>query len=119
MQSLKMKSDHLDKYIAEHRTLIAELDWDGDSEMFCHSFREGLPPPLAKQVIQMEGIPESLTQWIKHVQTYHSRWAMTKALGYSGKKKETGRFKPRWNTREKKKERDPDCYGSSLAVTLC
>ena len=66
MQSLKMKSDHLDEYIAEHSTLIAELDWDGDSEMSCHSFREGLPAPLAKQVIQMEGIPESLTQWVKY-----------------------------------------------------
>src|SRR5882757_8195526 len=108
MQSLKMKGDQLDEYIADHSTLIAELDWDGDSEMSCHSFREGLPPPLAKQVIQMEGIPESLTQWINHVQTYHSRWAMTRALGYSGKKKKAGRFKQRWNPRERKKERDPD-----------
>jgi len=33
---------------------------------------------------------------------------MTKALGYMGKKKETNKFKPRWNTRKKKKERDPD-----------
>ena len=72
MQSLKMKNDNLDKYIAEHGTLIAELDWDGDSEMLCHSFREGLPTPLAKQVIQMEGIPESLTQWVKYTQKYHS-----------------------------------------------
>ena len=108
MQSLKMKSDHLDEYIAEHGTLIAELDWDGDSEMSCHSFRKGLPTPLAKSIIQFEGIPESLTQWVKHAQKYHSRWAMSKALGYMGKKKETEKFKPRWNTRERKKERDPD-----------
>ena len=33
---------------------------------------------------------------------------MTKALGYWGKKKESEKFKPRWNTRKKKKERDPD-----------
>ena len=108
MQSLKMKSDQLDEYIAEHETLIAELDWDGDSEMSCHSFWEGLPSPLAKQIIQLEGIPESLTQWVKYAQKYHSRWVMSKALGYMGKKKEPEKFKPQWNTHEKKKECDPD-----------
>ena len=72
--------------------------------MSCHSFREGLPTPLAKQIIQLEGIPESLTQWVKYAQKYHSRWAMSKALGYMGKKKEPEKSKPRWNTREKKKE---------------
>jgi len=108
MQSLKMKSDQLDEYIAEHETLIAELDWDGDSEMSCHSFREGLPTPLAKQIIQMKGIPESLTQWVKYAQKYHSRWVMSKALGYHGKKSQSEKSEPQWNTREKKKERDPD-----------
>ncbi len=38
MQNLKMKGDQLDEYVAEHSTLIAELDWDLDSEMSCHSF---------------------------------------------------------------------------------
>ena len=91
---LKMKSDQLDEYIAEHGTLVAELDWDGDSEMFCHSFREGLPTPLAKAIINMEGIPESLTQWVKYTQKYHSQWAMSKALGYIGKKNQTEKSKP-------------------------
>ncbi len=61
MQKLKMKSDQLGEYIAEHSTLIAELDWDMDSEMFCHLFREGLSDPLARRIIDMEGILKSLT----------------------------------------------------------
>jgi hypothetical protein len=56
----------------------------------------------------MQGMPESLTQWIKFAQKYHSRWAMTKAFGYQGKKDNQGRFKLRFNPKEKKKERDPD-----------
>ena len=49
IRNLKMKGDHLDEYIAEHTTLIAEVKWDYDSEMSCHLFREGLPPALAKK----------------------------------------------------------------------
>ena len=86
MQKLKMKNNQLDGYIAEHGTLIAELDWDSDSEMSCHSFREGLPDPLARKIIDMEGIPDILTLWVQYAQKYHSRWAMTRALGYTGKK---------------------------------
>src|SRR6266849_1719987 len=56
----------------------------------------------------MEGFPESLTQWIRHTHKYHSRWAMSCALGYIGKKNPTGRDKPWWNPKDKKKERDPD-----------
>ena len=77
MQKLKMKNDQLDEYIVEHGTLISELDWDADSKMSCHSFREGLPDPLARKVIDMEGIPDSLTQWVQYAQKNHSRWAMT------------------------------------------
>ena len=102
-----MKNDQLDEYIAEHETLISKLDWDADSEMSCHSFREGLPDPLAWKVIDMEGIPDSLTQWIRYAKKYHSRWAMTWALGYTGKKNPTTQ-KVRWNPREKKKEKDLD-----------
>ena len=107
MQKLKMKNDQLDEYIAEHRTLISELDWDADSKMSCHSFREGLPEPLARKVINMEGIPDLLTQWVQYAQKYHSRWVMMQALGYVGKKNPATQ-KPQWNPREKKKERDPD-----------
>jgi hypothetical protein len=57
----------------------------------------------------MQGMLESLTQWIKLAQKYHSRWAMTKAFGYQGKKDNHGRFKLRFNLqKERKKERDPD-----------
>jgi hypothetical protein len=57
----------------------------------------------------MQGMPESLTQWIKLAQKYHLRWAMTKAFGYQGKKDNHGRFKPRFNPqKERKKERDSD-----------
>jgi hypothetical protein len=109
LQSLKMKGDQLDEYIAKLVTLIGELGWDYDSEMSCHKFREGLPTPLARNIITMQGMPESLTQWIKFAQKYHSRWAMTKALGYQGKKDNQGRFKLRYNLhKEKKKEHDPD-----------
>jgi hypothetical protein len=57
----------------------------------------------------MQGMLESLTQWIKFAQKYHSRWVMARAFGYQGKKDTHGRFKPRFNPqKEKKKERDPD-----------
>jgi hypothetical protein len=109
LQALKMKGDQLDEYITEFVTLIGELGWDYDSEMSCHKFREGLPTPLARNVITMQGMPETLTQWVKFAQKYHSQWAMTKALGYQGKKDNQGRFKPRYNPhKEKKKEHDPD-----------
>ena len=84
IKDLKMKGDHLDEYIAEHTTLVSEIGWDQDSEMSCHTFREGLPPTLTKKVIEFEGMPESLTAWEKHTRKYHARWAMSKALGYTG-----------------------------------
>jgi hypothetical protein len=72
LQSLKMKGDQLDEYIADFSTLIGELGWDYDSEISCHNFREELPIPLAHDIIKMQGMPESLTQWIKFAQKYHS-----------------------------------------------
>jgi hypothetical protein len=77
LQSLKMKGDQLDEYIADFSTLIGELGWDHDSEISCHNFREGLPTPLARNIIKMEGIPETLIGWIRLMQKYHSHWAMT------------------------------------------
>jgi hypothetical protein len=82
LQSLKMKGDQLNEYIADFSTLIGELGWDYDSEISCHNFREGLPVPLACDIIKMQGMPKSLTQWIKFTQKYHSRWAMARAFGY-------------------------------------
>ena len=111
MQSLRMQKGRLDEYIAEHGTLVGELNWDEDSEMSCHSFRKGLPEPLAKNIIENEGLPDTLTQWVKYAQKYHSRWAMIKALGYSGNKQNKTAFKnnQQWNTRvPKRRERDPD-----------
>jgi hypothetical protein len=97
LQSLKMKGDQLNEYIVDFSTLIGELGWDHDSEISCHNFREGLPIPLAHNIIKMEGIPESLTQWVNYTQKYHSRWAMTRAFRYQGKKDAHGRFKPHFN----------------------
>ena len=112
MENLKMKGDQLDEYIAEHTTLISELEWEHDSEISCQTFRKGLPPPLAKRVIEMEGMPSSLTMWIKQTQKHHARWAMSKALGYQAKREQLGKKFSKWNSketyREKKKERDPD-----------
>ena len=109
IKDLKMKGDRLDKYITEHTTLVSEVGWDQDSEMSCHTFREGLPLALAKKIIDFEGMPESLTGWEKHARKYHSRWAMSKALGYQGKRDPPGKNRStHWNTREKKKEQDPD-----------
>ena len=107
MQKLQMKGDQLDEYIAEHKTLVSELGWSHDGEMSCHLFREGLPKVLAKRIIENEGLPESYSRWIKYAQKYHSRWAMSKALGYYGK---GGQDKPKWNLHKpkEKKERDPD-----------
>ena len=39
-----MKGDHLDEYVAEHITLVAELEWEPDGEIACQTFRKGLPP---------------------------------------------------------------------------
>ena len=109
LKHLKMKGDHLDEYIAEHTTLVSEVEWDHDSEMSCHSFREGLPPALAKKIIDFDGMPTTLTAWEKASRKYHSWWAMSKALGYTGRQDRPGKEKStHWNTREKKKERDPD-----------
>ena len=66
MRSLKMQKGELDEYIAEHSVLVSELGWDPDSDISWHSFREGLPPPLAKKIIEMEGMPDSLTAWVRH-----------------------------------------------------
>jgi hypothetical protein len=38
LQSLKMKGDQLDEYIADFSTLVGELGWDYDSEISCHNF---------------------------------------------------------------------------------
>jgi hypothetical protein len=62
LQSLKMKGDQLDEYIVDFSTLIGELRWDYDSEISCQNFREGLPTPLTRNIINMQGMPESLTQ---------------------------------------------------------
>ena len=66
LKNLKMKGDHLDEYIAEHTTLVSEVEWDYNSEMSCHSFREGLPPALAKKIIDFEGMPPTLIAWERH-----------------------------------------------------
>jgi len=107
MQKLQMKGDLLDEYVTDHKTLVSELGWDYESEMSCHSFREGLPKTLAKRIIETEGLPETYSRWIKYAQKYHSRWAMSKALGYYGKPNQD---KPKWNPHKPKerKERDPD-----------
>ena len=41
IQKLQMKEGNLDEYIAQHLTLIAELEWEEDEDMSCHSFRAG------------------------------------------------------------------------------
>lgn len=104
MQKFKMKFEELDKYITKHSTLVSELGWDQDSNMSWHSFREGLPPPLARRIIEMEGMSDSLIAWVRHAQTYHARWAMAKAYGYTGKKDDSGKGKPKWNPHKKPKE---------------
>ena len=84
IQKLRMKKGNLDEYIAQHSTLIAELEWEEDGDMFCHSFRAGLSDPLVNRIISMEGLPDNLDMWVKYAQKYHARWAMVKALGYGG-----------------------------------
>ena len=106
LRALKMKENNLDEYIADHSTLISELGWDKDSEAACQSFREGLPTGLARTILNQKGLPETMGRWIKISQKYHARYAMSKALGYTGgKSKKTWPQKPAYS---KKKERDPD-----------
>jgi Retrotransposon gag protein len=108
LQNLKMKGGELDEYIADFGTLISELDWDEDSETACQYFRGGLPAPLVRTIISMEGNPDTLTRWTLLAQKHHSRWAMTKAFGYSGKKAVPGTSKPHFTKGQGRKERDPD-----------
>jgi hypothetical protein len=112
IMSLKMKSDQLDEYIADHGALVADLEWDPDTEMACHSFRQGLPAPLAKKILDQEGFPETMNKWIRLVQKYHSRFAMGKALGYYGGKGKDNRNAWQHNAgkpnQQKKKDQDPN-----------
>jgi hypothetical protein len=108
LQSLTMKSDHLDEYIADFSTLIGELDWDKDSKIACHHFRQELPTLLIRQILQHEGNPDSLWGWESVAQTHHARWAMTKAFGYAGKGGRQQGFKPQFHQKQKRKEQDPD-----------
>ena len=61
-----------DEYIAEHTTLVSEVEWDHDSEMSCHSFREGLPPALVRKIIDFDGMPTTLTAWERASQKYRT-----------------------------------------------
>jgi hypothetical protein len=108
LQSLTMKGDRLDEYIADFATLIRELEWDEDSKIACHHFRQGLPVLLVRQILQHEGNPNSLTRWEKVAGIHHARWAITKAFGYTGKGGKQGGFKPHFHQKRKKKEQDPD-----------
>jgi hypothetical protein len=103
-----MKGDHLDEYITDFATLIRELEWDKDSEIACHHFRQGLLTPLVRQILQHEGNPDSLTGWERVAQIHHARWAMTKAFGYTGKRDRQRGFKPQFHQKSKKKESDPN-----------
>jgi hypothetical protein len=103
-----MKGDHLNKYIADFIALAANLEWDPNGEIACHHFREGLPTPLVCQILQHEGNPTLFQAWKDAVRVHHTRWAMTKAFGYLGKKKGKGEFKPQFHQKHEKKECDPD-----------
>jgi hypothetical protein len=59
----------------------------------------------------MEGLPIHLSGWVDHAQTYHSRWAMNRALFNLGGTQKNKQEKPRWNPKaqnKKRYERDPD-----------
>ena len=108
-----MKEGNLDKYIAQHATLIAELEWEEDGDMSCHSFQAGLSDPLVHKIIGMEGLPDNLDMWVKYAQKYHACWAMVKALGYGGRSQEAQRashnnWRARQHADKGKRDRDPD-----------
>jgi hypothetical protein len=107
LQSLSMKGNQLDKYIAGFTALIAELEWDEDGEIACHHFREELPTPLVCQILQHEGNPGTLRGWEGIARTHHTRWAITKAFRYTSKRKGKGVFKPQFHQKQKK-EHNPD-----------
>jgi hypothetical protein len=60
LQSLSMKGNQLDEYIANFTALIAELEWDEDGEIACHHFRERLPTLLVRQILQHKENPGTL-----------------------------------------------------------
>ena len=120
MQNLRMKDGNLDEYIVQHATLVAELEWEEDGDMSCHSFRAGLPDSLVNKVISVEGLPDNLDLWVKYAQRHHARWAMVKALGYGGRSKDSqrasnGNWRARQHAEKGKRDRDPDCMDVDFA----
>jgi hypothetical protein len=105
IKALKMKGKQLDKYITEHTTLLAELDWDPDSEMAIHTFQEELPDAMVKKIIDQYGFPDTMKVWHHVTHQQHSRYAMGKALGYYRKKKDKNQWQ---HTLGHKKKCDPD-----------
>jgi hypothetical protein len=62
---------------------------------------------MAKQILQTEGFPSTMKEWINLAQKHHARYAMGRALGYYGKKK----IIPTWQTtqtHQKNPKRDPN-----------
>ena len=108
LQSLSVKGDQLDEYIADFMALIAKLEWDEDREIACYHFREGLPTLLVHQILQHKGNPGTLRGWEGIARTHHARWAIIKAFGYTNKGKGKGAFKPQFHQKAKRKECDPD-----------
>ena len=108
-----MKNRNLDEYIAQHVTLIAELKWEEDGDMSCHSFRTGLPDPLVNKILSMEGLPDNLDLWVKYAQRHHTWWAIAKALEYGGRGQEGQRssnnnWRARQHTDKGKRDQEPD-----------
>ena len=98
-----MEKGDLDSYITEHATLMAELGWKDKSEIACHFFRNGLLAQMVKTILSQEGLPDTITEWVRLAQQNHTRYAMGKALGYYGKNTK----KTTWegpNTFQKKKK---------------
>ena len=109
INKLKMKDGQLDKYTANHATLVHELGWHNDDEMTCHTYRQGLPDSMVKAIITQNSMPTGLLDWIRLAEQQHAQYAMNRALGYVGRSQEK---KPRtWtgpNTFKKKKNEDLD-----------
>ena len=116
INKLKMKSGQLNKYIANHATLIAELGWHNNNEMTCHTYQKGLPNAMVKAIINQHGMPTGLRDWTMQAKQQHARYAMNRALGYVRKERE--KKSKMWtgpNIFKKKKNNDPDAMDVDCA----
>jgi hypothetical protein len=118
MGNLKMEGSKLDEYITEHATLISLLGWHPSSDIAAEHFRKGLSDPLARKIIENHNLPTTTKAWTDLARMYHSRYTVSRAFGYTGRKDKSKNEKKLFQQYSSKpKERDPNAMDIDAAQT--